>query len=249
MAKSKYHTTQNNMYLQDLEHDTNYQVSDFFLYDFNHVSLDILSYFTVGRLFRHQGVDRLFPTLFFMGSGCFIPSWTNTFKFLQHSVSAYEIVCRWPWQLFAYGLVVLVLSGSLLSYHVASFYQQRLLLSRSLEWLLCLLIFLLPFVNNPSFHLHHWYVSWMVGMHANANTLWSQATLAYLWGNYINGIAVYGRDPILSCAYPFYLSTTNLHCEFMACYSTTANSSKNTTIYKPYIAPDWRNCSANHYHL
>jgi hypothetical protein len=147
-----------------------------------------------------------------------------------------------------YGVFVIVASSAIVWLHLAVFYRQGILVSRLIELSLCIAVFILPFVGNASFHLHHWYVGWMFGMHANANTWWSIATLAFLWGNYVNGIAVYGRDPILSCAYSFYLSA-NINCDYMSCYTQTPQNTNTTVVYKPYIAPDWRNCSANHYHL
>ena len=220
-----------------------------------------------------------------MGLGCVSPSIMNTFRFLQHSVSAYEIVCRWPWQLFIYAVVVIVASSAIIWLHLAVFHRQGILLSRLIELSLCLAAFILPFAGNASFHLHHWYASWVLGMHANTSgkfswicfchdsffsvfdccilTLnysfpimymytdwWSIATSAFLWGSYVNGVAVYGRDPLLTCAYSFYLSA-NINCDYMSCYTQTPPQSNNDTVvvYKPYIAPDWRNCSANHYHL
>jgi len=233
----------------NLEHDPDYTLHDFLLYDFNLVCLDALAYFIVGRLFARSGVDSLLPFLLVMGLGCFSPSIMNTFRFLQHSVSAYEIACRWPWQLFIYVVVVIVASSAIIWLHLAVFYRQGILLSRLIELSLCIAAFILPFAGNASFHLHHWYASWVLGMHANAKKWWSISTLAFLWGSYVNGVAVYGRDPLLTCAYSFYLSA-NINCDYMSCYTQTPPQSNNdTVVYKPYIAPDWRNCSANHYHL
>jgi len=70
--------------------------------------------------------------------------------------------------------------------------------------------------------------------------------MMYAWGMYVNGIAVYGRGPLLPCAYAFYLSIDN-RCYFMNCYFETdddTSSNGNYSNYKPLISPDWRNCSA-----
>ena len=205
----------------------------------------MLSYFIVGRLFARHGVDCLFPVLLPMGLGCLYPSWSSTFRFLQHSFSMYEIMCRWSWQLFVYAFVVSIIGSSIIVLHIQEFHRQGILVSRLMEVGIVLTLFLIPYAGNASFHFHHWYAAWMIGMHANVSTWWSIATLTFMWGTYINGIAVYGRDPILSCAYSFYVST-NIHCDYMSCYTNDDNGHPG---YKPYIAPDWRNCSAGHYHF
>ena len=59
-------------------------------------------------------------------------------------------------------------------------------------------------------HLHHWYYAWILGMHANLNVWWSRLTMAFFWGIYINGIAIFGRDPIMTCAITLYQSQNQL---------------------------------------
>jgi hypothetical protein len=90
----------------------------------------------------------------------------------------------------------------------------------------------------------------MVGMHANLENWWSQMVQAFLWGQYLNGIAVWGRDPILTCAYGYFVST-NIHCAYMQCFydqhdDDDDTSGTNTTGYKPFVEADWRNCSASY---
>ena len=69
--------------------------------------------------------------------------------------------------------------------------------------------------------------------------------MAFSWGAYVNGIAAFGRDPILSCAYSFYLATDN-RCYFMECYSVDDDDQGGGGGggYKPFVPPDWHNCSA-----
>lgn len=72
--------------------------------------------------------------------------------------------------------------------------------------------------------------------------------MAWCWGMYINGIAVYGRDPVLTCDYTYFLSLDN-RCPYMACY-LEALENKNDTISNvtEMMAADWRNCSAAGFH-
>ena len=73
--------------------------------------------------------------------------------------------------------------------------------------------------------------------------------MAWCWGMYINGIAVYGRDPILTCEYAYFLSMDN-HCPYMKCY-TEAMQHKNETGHSnvtEMIPVDWRNCTAEGFH-
>lgn len=63
------------------------------------------------------------------------------------------------------------------------------------------------------------------------------------WGLYIEGVAVYGRDPTLTCAYSYFLSTEG-SCPYMRCYyQPTGDNTTETHVYQPMETPDWRNCS------
>jgi len=128
-------------------------------------------------------------------------------------------------------------------FHIRQALRDRIFVSRLVEFGLCMSLFLLPYASNPNFHLHHWYASWLFGMHSNVGTWWSDVVLAFSWGTYINGIAVYGRDPVLSCAYSYYLSTDN-RCYYMECYHEDDDDGGGGGGYKPFIPPNWRNCNA-----
>jgi hypothetical protein len=92
-------------------------------------------------------------------------------------------------------------------------------------------------------------------MHFNFDVWWSRAVLAWCWGCYINGIAVYGRDPVLTCGYAYFLSVDQ-RCPYVSCYlqalahPTYHNDTSNHTVVdvKPMVRPDWRNCSADAFH-
>jgi hypothetical protein len=101
-------------------------------------------------------------------------------------------------------------------------------------------------------------VGWLFGMHANIDVWWSRATMAYFFGMYVNGIAVYGRDPLLTCEYAFFVSKDQ------GCQETSEDrigtvgiadaptSLLHTILFvianddlRPW---DWRNCSSKGYH-
>ena len=98
LVSSATFTESNNSATQNWEIDENYTLQDFIQYDFSVVLLDLLFFFFVGRLYNPycRGIDRLFPWGIFMGSGAVYPSIANYFDFLRHSISMYEIHCRWP---------------------------------------------------------------------------------------------------------------------------------------------------------
>lgn len=174
------------------------------------------------------------------------------FKFLQESFTLYNMHCTWSWKLWAFVVILapLVVFDILLHVHYAvrhGFFARKLL-----ELVMAVLFWFLPYASSPYFHLHHWFAGWWVGMHANFDTWWSRATLAWCWGMYINGIAAYGRDPVLTCGYAFFISEQN-RCPFLDCYMEGINTPKPDTnetvpLVKPMVKPDWRNCSADAYH-
>lgn len=228
------------------ENDANFTLHDFFLYDFHHVLLDIVVFFFVGRLYKRRGVDSFFPYLIPMFAGSIYPSMLTDVWFLRHSASMYEIVCHWPWQLFAFVFVNIAVVSMVVFLHVKGVMEEGRLVISLLELTAILGLFLLPNVSHPNFHLHHWYFSWLIGMHFNLDAWWSKLTMAFVWGQYLNGIAVYGRDPILTCAYSYYIST-DIHCKYMKCNALPSNHTGGGGGgggYKPLVTPNWHNCSA-----
>ena len=73
-------------------------------------------------------------------------------------------------------------------------------------------------------------------------TRWSRLAMAWCWGMYVNGIAVYGRDPVLTCEYAYFLTLDN-RCPYISCY-LEGLADKNNTKVKEMAPVDWRNCSA-----
>jgi hypothetical protein len=102
------------------------------------------------------------------------------------------------------------------------------------------------------------FVGWLFGMHANFDVWWSRATMAYFFGMYVNGIAVYGRDPLLTCEYAYFVSKDQ------GCPVEDTIGMGRRYIYFFYVAfyfvrlcgfadgdlrpSDWRNCSSKGYH-
>ena len=112
-------------------------------------------------------------------------------------------------------------------------WRDDLLLGRGIEIAATALIFVLPVFRDPSFHLHHWYWTWLIGMHANQDAWWSQAAGAFLWGGYINGISAWGRDDVLGCERSLY-AAVDQRCPFVSTRRVAAAD---------VSAPDWRTCS------
>jgi len=175
-------------------------VQSFLLYDLTSVTLDSIAFYIVGRLYQRQGIDRLFPHLIPIIISCIYTSWVGTVWFMRNSFSIYNMRCVWPWQLYIYfgcfGFVVLIL----IFFHVRVSFKDHSLFQRAVEFSITLVIFIVPFLNNSNLHLHHWYLAMHFAMHSNREEWWSQFSMALGWGWYINGIAAYGRDPILGCS-------------------------------------------------
>jgi hypothetical protein len=231
----------------DWEHDTQIKLSEIWTYEGNLIATDILFFFVVGRLWKQRGVDH-FQWLCWVVAANFYSSYITNFSMFQHSFTLYEMHCRWPLQLWVFFVCVILLVAALAVLHVIKAYQQNILVQKSLEMILCVFFLLGPFLGSPYFHLHHWYAGWIVGMHLNFNVWWSRAAMAWCWGCYINGIAVYGRDPVLTCGYAFFLSQDQ-HCPFLNCYLKALMDPDHHTGHKndtqaPMVPPDWRNCSS-----
>jgi len=149
--------------------------------------------------------------------------------------------CWWPWELWIFGVAVVFLGTLLVLLHIHQLWKQDRLVVKIVEIVVSLGLFVFPQCTNPSFHFHHWFAGWLLGMHANLDTWWSRATMAWCWGQYINGIAVYGRDPTLTCAYGYFVGVDQ-GCSFLDCY-VQSNPETNVTEYRPLLQPDWRNCT------
>ena len=128
-------------------------------YDLQHMCLDVIAFFFIGRMFQKEGVDSLLPNLIPMIVGAIIPSLETYFSFLHHSVSMYEINCAWPWELFIFAIFLIILTLSIVCVHMSYMHCHVILLSRLLEITASFVLFLVPIVSNPNFHFHHWFFS------------------------------------------------------------------------------------------
>jgi hypothetical protein len=198
------------VWLVNDKRDVTYGLREMVLYDSNLIALDITVWFVIGRMYQQSSVDTLefvFPTLLSAILQSFLA--TNVSS-LQHSITAVEIACHWTWQMWALvwlGVVplLLCLGGA----HAITAYRQGQAIPKLIEVTVSLLVFLAPsmmMIESQFFHLHHWYYAWLIGMHCNIDTWWSRLCRNVLFGIYINGVAIFGRDPIMTCALSLYQS-------------------------------------------
>jgi hypothetical protein len=231
----------------DWENDEFYKIEYFWKFDNGFVVVDALFFFIVGRLNRKGGVDHLAWFLPVMASTLLSSGFTRL-DFMQHSISRYEMKCLWPPALWVFAIFAVTLVASSVIVHVRRIVLAGKLLEKILEIAFCIVFFVVPYISSPFFHFHHWYAGWLFGMHFNLDVWWSRVTMAFCWGMYINGIAVYGRDPILGCEYSFYVSAMQ-GCSYMKCYDQgisegAGNEGSNYTgVVTPFEPLDWRTCS------
>lgn len=213
-------------------------------YDGNLVVMDTIVFFLVGRLWKDTrvGVDHLAFCVPVVLCNLYFEC-QEYLPFLQHSVTLYEMKCTWPmflWIFVLCGLIPVVLG--LVAGHVYRAYGAGLLLVKLVEVSLAALLFTQPLVSpvsSPKYvHVHHWFAGWMLGMHCNYDAWWSRLAMAWCWGMYINGVAVYGRAPVLGCEYARFLMEDD-RCgaggdEMMLL--GMVDSGENAV-------PDWRNCA------
>lgn len=185
---------------------------------------DTIAFFLVGRLWESNrlGIDHLAWIIMVILANVYYES-QHYIPYLRYSATLYQMHCIWPWQLWIFVILFLLpVSVFVIVAHVryacnrnnnnnASNGNQLLL--KIFEICICGIFFLAPVISSPYFHFHHWFAGWFIGMHCNYNTWWSRATMAWCWGMYINGIAVYGRDPVLTCDYAQFLTIDN-RCPF-----------------------------------
>lgn len=133
-----------------------------------------------------------------------------TVDFTKYSISTYDIMCRWPWQLFLFMITVVLLVSTITALHIWKAFKDGIFISRISEVLVTLVVFLLVNISDPWLHLHHWFTGWFIGQHANQKYWWSLVSSAIMWGAYVNGIASWGRDPLLGCKYAFWAATNQV---------------------------------------
>lgn len=209
------------------------------LFDGNHIVLDMVVFFVVGRLYETPSIDSFSWMVPSIGAAITLSLLASNSDSLHHSLTAYEMHCTWTWQFWAvliFGALPTIVG--LVVAHLVYAARRQSVLQKLLELALGFSIFLMPYASNSFFHLHHWYYAWTLGMHANANNWWSRLTMCMMWGIYLNGIAMFGRDPVMTCAVTLYQSQ-NQQCPFLIDQSITLEALAETSA----ASLDWRNCS------
>lgn len=246
------------------DRDQSLTMTQIWVYEGDSILRDLAVFFVVGRMHHRTGVD----TLEWIGFGLLANLYFESQAYLwwmQHSATPYEMHCLWPWQLWAFAsIVILGVAGLLVGHAIVAHRHGRLWIAVG-ELLGCLGVFVLPVVASPYAHFHHWFAGWLLGMHANLhNEWWSRATMAYCWGMYVNGIAVYGRDPLLTCDYARFLAIDQ-NCPISMIGNDLGQDNSrggglisflgellfglaNGGGFEESNPPNWRNCTDSGYH-
>lgn len=201
--------------------DGTYDLRKMIVYDGRPIAADAVVFFVFGRLYEAEAkspdtFSAVVPLLF----TALLQSWGAThLTNLQHSITAYELKCEWTWQMYL--LVAggcLPLLGGLLVAHCREVSRKGTSLRTLTEFVSSAIVFLLPYCllsDGRFFHLHHWYYAWFLGMHCNLHgKWWSELARYVLWGIYVNGVAIFGRDPVLTCSLTLYQSQSQ-ECPYL----------------------------------
>jgi len=193
---------------QGFGHDPTITLDTFMEFTFLPSLCDTLLFFICGRLIWRRGVDCLnFQIPVFCGAvlwelfGRVPASWG-----LGNNLASTEQWTAGTW--IAFPLFIVLITGQLIL-HVYFWHKDKLLLGRVLEMAVIVGFGIGPFVTTPAFHLHHWYWAWLGGLLFNLRYSWSFAAQGFMWGMYVNGIAIWGRDSITGCDEVEYLVNTN----------------------------------------
>ena len=201
------------------EHDEEYSLRDFISFDLGAVALDVVAFVMVSRLYQREGVDRISFVLPMVISIIF-GSWSTEIWFLKNSITLDNIKCTWPWELFLYAGICIVIILAVFGLTVYHSIRDGKVVQNLVEMILLASLFIAPGATHQSFHLHHWKSFWMLGMLFSRPEWWSQTAMTLCRGQYINGIAVWGRDDVLTCEFASFVTSGN-GC---SSYSTSASS-------------------------
>jgi hypothetical protein len=232
------------------KHDHTYNLQQMILYDGNHIALDLIVFFFVGRLYEQDDVD----TCIWSGPvilSALIQSWAAThLESLRHSITPKEIHCDWGGGMWLLIIVASLLLVVIVAAHAFEAIRQGIGVRKLVELVLMLVVFLVPYTGNTFFHLHHWYYAWLFGMHFNLDVWWSRLIMSIMVGVYVNGIAIFGRDPIMTCAVSLYQSQ-NQQCPYLMNDAVTAGEmgagSSNYTLddLAHAMGNDWEDTGCN----
>lgn len=237
------------------ECDLDYDIKLFARQDLHTLVFDVGTLFCIGRM----GTDSPMPvdSVAFLALACLgalYPSVVSVFDFAQHSMSLYTVLCVWPPLTWVMACVIVSVILFFAALHLrfictlARSEQVRLLA----EVIFVVLVFVVPFAIEPGFHAHHWYVSWLLALVCRFPRIWSRSAQAFLLGGYINGIAVWGRDPMLACQAAYDFASHGKcpwlqECTFTQTYTTVDNVTVTYVAPAYYREPDWRTCTAGDY--
>jgi hypothetical protein len=179
------------------EHDEEYTIQDFISFDLGSVVLDTGIFAVISRVYQRDGVDRL-SFLLPMIISIIYGSWSTEIWFLKNSITLHNLEHTWPWQLFLFAGIIIIIIFAVVGLHVSRSFRDGSLIQKFVEMSLLAILFILPGSMHEAFHLHHWASFWLLGMLFSRLDWWSQLSMAICWGQYLNGISVWGRDSILT---------------------------------------------------
>jgi len=282
--------------MKDTTYDETYSIRNMILYDSKDITLDIISFYFIGRLYKSSSIDTMefiLPCII----TSILQSWgssTSHLSNLVHSITPQEMKCDWGYSMYflIFGICIpllILIVGLHVKQSIKQQQQQQQQnisstssssssssIQKLIEFLLTLIIFLFPYIGNQFFHLHHWYYGWMFGMHCNLGTYsrsysgysnsgysrysrysnsntgngngngngngsstrngnsksscwWSRLCMSIFWGIYINGVSIFGRDPIMTCDITLYQSQNQL-CPYITLVSKTTAAAATAAV-------------------
>merc|ERR1712032_1101179 len=176
------------------------------------------------------------------------PQMLNVLPFMKVTISLYTIMCTWSALTFAGAAFILLLAIGAIGLHVhyvCHVVERGARLKFAVEVVVVAAVFVAPRVAEPGFHFHHWFSAWLGALFCRWPTVWSRTLQAFLLGVYTNGVAVYGRDPVLACEAAF-ISASSLRCNWFETCEWPVHD-RNQSASPMYRSPDWRTCTPGDY--
>lgn len=233
------------LHLLRLHHgDQSYTLHLFLRQDFHKVVLDLMFLFVVGRIASPAPMpldSRSFAIVVL--ASALVPSALDQFSFMRIHVSLYSMRCQWTAKTWLAALAIAALVLPIVGAHLWHFCFRTTRDERrraGLEWATIFTIFVLPRAFEPSFHIHHWYMAWLLAQICCLPTVWSRGAQAFFIGCYINGVAMWGRDPVLACQAAYDLAFYQ-KCPFLVGCAQDHGS------HGVYVPPNPTTCEAGDY--
>jgi len=85
----------------------------------------------------------------------------------------------------------------LLILHLVKMNKDALLPGRAFELVMIVGLTVGPLIGHEHFHLHHWTWAWIGALVFNLRYEWSFALNGFMVGVYVNGIGIWGRNPVV----------------------------------------------------